>query len=502
MFKRPSSHLAISSAFVAVFLVIPIAPAGAAKRVLPPPPLTFVPARGGDSAGAPCGGKVRCVGPSGAYPTISAAVAAAASGNTIQVQAGTYSERVRVAGKTLTLRGGFAAGFARRNPAKNPTVIDGRRGGTTVSLSNAGDSTIDGFTITGGRAPLVTDVGARGSGINVVNSGAVTIRNNLIEGNSDGQNFNTCSCETFGGGVSVGSNRRSSSVTVTGSIIRDNGALRGGGMAIGVRAMIAGNLIEKNLGGGDHGGGLYLNAPTMVIRRNLIRNNKIGVQAGYGWGGGAIFYGPGSPTPRASFVSNRFVGNSAPSLGSGLFIDDDASATITGDLFHDNACGTQGGAALYVDGTGVVPTGSTAKLENVTITDHACGAGKRGSAIFTEGGSSVSVTNSIITRNGGSAQIFVCTNCASPPLPRPPQSTIKWSLIGGDAVNVSKGPGVFAGDPGFVNRAADNFHLKRGSRAIDKADPASSVGREPRPNGGRRNLGAYGGSVEATKSRG
>jgi hypothetical protein len=59
-----------------------------------------------------------------------------------------------------------------------------------------------------------------------------------------------------------------------------------------------------------------------------------------------------------------------------------------------------------------------------------------------------------------------------------------------------------AGDPGFVNRAADNFHLKRGSRAIDKADPASKVGREPRPNGGRRNLGAYGGSVEATKSRG
>src|SRR4051794_27167500 len=312
MFKRLSSYLAVSSAFAAVVLVIPIASADAASRVLPPPPLTFVPARGG-GAGARCGGKVLCVGPSGRYSTISAAVAAADGGDTIQVQAGTYRERVRVAGKTLTLRGGFAAGFARRNPAKNPTVIDGQGGGTTVRLSNSGDSSIDGFTITGGRAPLVTDVGAVGSGIQVVNSGAVTIRNNLIEGNDDGQNFNTCGCETRGGGIFVSSNRRSSSVTVTGNIVRNNRAHRGAGMAIFVRAVIAGNLIESNLGGGDHGGGLYLIAPKMVIRRNLIRNNRIGVQAGYGWGGGAIFFGPGNPTPRASFVSNRFVGNSAPS---------------------------------------------------------------------------------------------------------------------------------------------------------------------------------------------
>jgi hypothetical protein len=498
--KRLSTYLAIASAIAAAAVVVPIAPAGAAGRVLPPPPSTFVPARGGTSAAAPCGGSVLCVGPSGGYSTISAAVAAAKSGNTIQVEGGTYPERVSVSGKQLNLRGGFVAGFARRNPTARPTVIDGQGGGTTVQLVNAGNSAIDGFTITGGRAPLDAYNGASGSGINVVDSGDVTIRNNLVQGNDDRQNFNTCSCETVGGGIAVDSYLKGSSVDVTGNIIRNNRAHRGAGMAIGVKAVIARNLVANNQGGGDHGGGLYLNAPTMLIRQNLIRDNKIGVQAGYGWGGGAIFYGPGNPTPKARFEANRFVGNSA-SVGSGLFIDDDASATITGDLFHDNACDA-GGAALYVDGTGVVPTGSTATLENVTMTDHTCTADTRGSAIFTEGGSSIAVTNSIITRNGGSSQIFVCTDCASPPLPQPPKSTIEWSLLAGAAVNVTKGGGMLAGDPGFVNRAATNFHLARSSKAIDAADPASPVGEEPRPNGGRRNIGAYGGSVEATTSRG
>jgi hypothetical protein len=235
----------------------------------------------------------------------------------------------------------------------------------------------------------------------------------------------------------------------------------------------------------------------MTVRRNLIRNNTVGDQAGYGWGGGAIFFGPGEPTPRATFQANRWVGNRAPSIGSALFIDEDAAGDVVGDLFHGNACGTGGGAALYVDGTGVVPTGSTARLENVTMTAHRCGRGLRGSAIFTEGGSSIAVTNSIIAGNGGSSQIFVCTDCGE--IPRPPQSTIAWSLVGGRAVNVRSGQGMRGGSPGFVS--GSDFHLAPGSRAIDAADPASPVGPEPNPNGGRRNLGAYGGSVQATPTR-
>jgi len=38
------------------------------------------------------------------------------------------------------------------------------------------------------------------------------------------------------------------------------------------------------------------------------------------------------------------------------------------------------------------------------------------------------------------------------------------------------------------------------SPAIDAGDPASPIGYEPFPNGGRINMGAYGGTAEASKS--
>ena len=323
-------------------LLIPVASAHAANNVLPPPPVTFVPDRGGASAGAPCGGTVLCVGPSGAYPTIAAAVAAAPNGDTIQVEAGTYPERVTVSGKTLTLRGGFAAGFATRNPAANPTVIDGQGGGTTVALSNAGASTIDGFTITGGRAPLD---GRRSPRVRDQRRrlGRSHDQQQPHRGQRRRDELQLLQLRNVRRRASASAaSVPGSSVNITGNIVRNNRALRGAGMSIGVRAVIEGNLVENNHAGGDHGGGLYLSAQTMTVRRNLIRDNVIGDQAGYGWGGGAIFYGPGKPTPKASFESNRWVGNGASGSGSALFIDEDASATITGDLFHGNACGAAG----------------------------------------------------------------------------------------------------------------------------------------------------------------
>ncbi|MFC1461478.1 NosD domain-containing protein, partial [Verrucomicrobiota bacterium] len=72
-------------------------------------------------------------------------------------------------------------------------------------------------------------------------------------------------------------------------------------------------------------------------------------------------------------------------------------------------------------------------------------------------------------------------------------------------------------NPSFVNTASNDFHLKSGqgtwngwrwtrypsehSPCIDAGDTNDLVGAEPSPNGGRINMGAYGGTAVASKTR-
>jgi hypothetical protein len=55
-------------------------------------------------------------------------------------------------------------------------------------------------------------------------------------------------------------------------------------------------------------------------------------------------------------------------------------------------------------------------------------------------------------------------------------------------------------NPNFVDLGNDDFHLRPGSTSIAAGDPASDAGLEPQPNGDRINLGAYGGTLQATES--
>ena len=79
------------------------------------------------------------------------------------------------------------------------------------------------------------------------------------------------------------------------------------------------------------------------------------------------------------------------------------------------------------------------------------------------------------------------------------------------------GAGNINDDPCFADRDANDFHLKSQagrwdakegrwaidevtSPCIDAGDPMSPIGHEPFPNGGVINMGAYGGTMEASKS--
>jgi parallel beta-helix repeat protein len=96
------------------------------------------------------------------------------------------------------------------------------------------------------------------------------------------------------------------------------------------------------------------------------------------------------------------------------------------------------------------------------------------------------VTNSIIYYNDSDGtQIESQSN-----------ATVTYSDVQGGFT----GEGNIDADPLFADAINGSFHLIAGSPCIDAGDPATSVGSEPLPNGGRINMGAYGGTPQASLS--
>ena len=101
------------------------------------------------------------------YSTIMAAVDAAQDGATIAVAAGTYPGNIRIAGRAVSLLGGYSADFRVRDPATDPTTLLGDGTDAVVTLIDSGTSTVDGFTITGGTNSSVPEYGDLGGGLYV-----------------------------------------------------------------------------------------------------------------------------------------------------------------------------------------------------------------------------------------------------------------------------------------------------------------------------------------------
>ncbi len=157
------------------------------------------------------------------------------------------------------------------------------------------------------------------------------------------------------------------------------------------------------------------------------------------------------------FKDDRFIGNTA--------INNKAVATITNSIFT--------GATLNaID----MRTGSSATLDNVSITNNAAG-------IRASTGSNIQINNSIISGNTLADVEGVSL------------SAISYSLIGDPAyANIS---GNTTGNPQFVDSANGDYHLRLNSPAVDAGDPASDYSREPVSVTGRINMGAYGNTPEA-----
>lgn len=286
--------------------------------------------------------------------------------------------------------------------------------------------------------------------------------------------------------------------------------------------------------GNDCGGGMLIHSswpdgnclPVIVnclFEANVAANN-----------GGGIYVYDGSPT----IEHCTFRGNLAEDGGGGMNNSVFGSTIITNCLFINNEAGDSGGGVcnyLYSQaaltncifignvagdkGSGMLNAGSGAIVTNCTFAkNHTSYEGVE--ALSQSAMSELWITNSILwddteaagyyeIRNNGDIYVSYCDiqggveggiNNSSPPLSE-----------------VYDGGGNIDTDPCFANPDANDFHLKSQagrwnpttencvidavtSPCIDAGDLSDPVGYEPFPNGGRVNIGAYGGTEQASKS--
>lgn len=402
------------------------------------------------------------------FPTVQAAIDAAAAGDEIRVAAGTYTANLRIVAKGITLRGGYGAGWT-RDIAANPTTLAGAGGDAVINVIES-DATIDGFRITGGTGSIEEQpYGYHGGGI-YSRDGSPTITNNTIESN-DIRDDQSASDYNLGGGVHI---TGAAYATVTHNVIRGNYAGRGGGLSItGQQALIDGNTIEDNVAIGDHGGGLYIAVAQATITNNIIRGNEVGRELGYGWGGGLIVFGAGN---EAEIAFNRVYANFAAAYGSGEFVDEGATAEIHHELVFRNLSkdGCEAVSAISVDGGEGV--GSRAVIWNCTVVGNVCPDATRGNGLQVEGMSDVVVVNSIFWNNGGDDFAVFDTSTLA----------ITYSC----SEETWPGAGNISADPQFVDAAGDDYHLLTGSPCIDAGDPATTPA-AGQGDTGRVDLGRY-----------
>jgi hypothetical protein len=337
-----------------------------------------------------------------------------------------------------------------------------------------------------------------------------------------------CLFENNSAAVGSGVSSRMGDITIRDSVFVHNVAIQKGGAVFNLGGILHAKGCEFRMNtvawsGSAMGGAVYADGSSDLI----LDDCTFGYNSSSGVGGAVCVRGGELMIGKCRFHSNK-----SGDAGGGISANDEVDVTITDSVFvanqaraggavfgmtkglqfqgcilAGNRCREWGGAVYFGGSAGV-------KLDRCSLQgNHADGG--QGSALYS-GLSNIEIKNSIIW-DINAIKAF---------------DSGRLSIMYSDLYDPWHGGGNISADPGFVqngywdpNGTPDDpnddffvegdYHLKSQagrwdpaagswvvddvtSPCIDAGDPNSPVGEEPFPNGGRVNLGAYGGTAEAS----
>lgn len=327
----------------------------------------------------------------------------------------------------------------------------------------------------------------------------------------------SCNSANGGGGMY---NERNSNPTLTNCTFSENVAEQGRGGGVS-NSYSNSTYTDCTFSGNsaNSGGGIYnYNSSPTLINCTFVENAALD-------GGGINNFNNCNPTlTECTFSGNiaedyggglydndsnskltncAFIGNSAIK-GGGMYINWNNNPILTNCTFAQNY--TENGNAFACESFHMVIAPSNVELINCILWDD-------GNEIWNMDGSTIIIAYSDI--RGGQNNVY------------DPYEKITWGIgnIYADPLFADPGYWADANDPNIVAEPNNpnaiwiegDYHLKSQagrwepnsqswvqddvtSPCIDAGDPNSPIGHEPFPNGGIINMGAYGGTAEASKS--
>jgi len=373
---------------------------GGRRRVLAAA-VTIATAGGLALAAEPAQAVSLCVGGSGCYPTIQAAVDAAHAGDTITIGAGTFAGGVTIT-KSLHLQGAGAAS----------TIIRGGDHVLTIGAYGAASEptvSIGGVTVTGGLArsspvsvPLFGKAGAwaAGGGIEIppgthlADGATVTILDSVITGNRANPDTSIPSGISCPGGFPQG---QCPFAPASGGGIDSWGALTL------IRTTVAGNSAGAAPGqpgttSDANGGGIYSRQGGLTLDHAIVSGNQATATspAGRFAEGGAIWagvpdFGPGTDSGRETLViKDSVIAGNTSSLST------DLPAEFGGQVRNLVA---NGGGVIVAGRTPTTTVENTVISKNTAIATDPKGEGGALDAGMNVTGGTLTMSGSIVSGN-------------------------------------------------------------------------------------------------------